>query len=165
TEQWRIKKSFLDSARTQYEQLSKKLGFNYVSTPAATTVSKSIITDFQVDLSTGGISKLIVQNEDLTAQDLPDDLMQFIYSKGIAPMEFYRPQNIQPSNEWEDENRKSIQLNMELEKPWKKNPCTWPFRFKMPIGNFPMEIKKRCCGIHWTNYQGRTKSLSVLAKK
>jgi hypothetical protein len=115
TEQWRIKKSFLDSALQEYERLSKTLGFNAVSTSIAPTVTKSIITDFQVDLSTGGISKLIVQNEDLTAQDLPDDLMQFIYSKGIAPMEFYRPQNIQPSNEWEDENRKSIQLNMELE--------------------------------------------------
>lgn len=115
TEQWRIKKSFLDSARTQYQRLSKTLGFNAVSTTITPTVTKSIITDFQVDLSTGGISKLIVQNEDLTSQDLPDDLMQFIYSKGIAPMEFYRPQNIQASNDWEDEERKSIHLSMELE--------------------------------------------------
>lgn len=115
TEQWRIKKSFLDSAHQQYNRLSKHLGFNYVPKDAARTVSKSIISDFQVDPTTGGIAHLIVKNKDMVGQEHPYDLMEMVYSKGISPMEFSRSKTIKILHQEDSKDQKSIELSMELE--------------------------------------------------
>ncbi|MFM6934999.1 MAG: hypothetical protein ACKOXP_06115 [Flavobacteriales bacterium] len=115
TEQWRIKKSFLDSAEVQYQRLSQKIAFQYTEMNAPITVKKSMISDFEVDLSTGGITKLIVANENLISETAPFDYLQFIYAKGINPMEQFGPTNIQAINTKEDDDIKEIEISFDLQ--------------------------------------------------
>ena len=114
TEQWRIKKSFLDSAEQQFTRLSKKLGYEYPETTNVQIVKKSNITTFEVDLSTGGISKLIVANENLISELAPFDFMQFIYVKGITPMQYHGPTNINILEERENDDEKYLQIRFDL---------------------------------------------------
>lgn len=129
TEQWRIKKSFLDSAEQQYTRLCKKLDYMQPESTNVPSVSKSNITTFEVDLSTGGISKLIVANENLISEIAPYDFMQFIYAKGISPMQYFGPTNINVLEERENDEEKFIQIHFDLmgferiqvNYTWKKN--------------------------------------------
>jgi hypothetical protein len=129
TEQWRIKKSFLDSAEQQYIRLSKKLGYDFPESMIVKSVKKSNITNFEVDLSTGGISKLLVDNENLISEIAPYDFMQFIYSKGISPMQFYGPTNIKVLEDRNNKDEKMTRISFDLlgfehiqvSYTWKKN--------------------------------------------
>ena len=129
TEQWRIKKSFLDSAEQQYSRLSKKLGYEYPESTNVRIVKKSKITSFDVDLSTGGITKILVDNKNLISERAPYDFMQFIYAKGISPMQYYGPTNITVLEDRENEKEKYVQLSFDLlgfkhvqvSYSWKKN--------------------------------------------
>lgn len=114
TEQWRMKKSFLDSAEQQYTRLSKRLGYEYPETTNVQIVKKSNITTFEVDLSTGGISKLIAANENLISENAPFDFMQFIYSKGILPMQYFGPTNIYVLEERENDDEKFMHIRFDL---------------------------------------------------
>jgi hypothetical protein len=129
TEQWRIKKSFLDSAEQQYTRLSKKLGYEYPESTNVRSVKKSKINSFEVDLSTGGISKILIDKENLISEIAPYDFMQFIYAKGISPMQFFGPTNITVLEDRENEKEKYLQLSFDLlgfkhvqvSYSWKKN--------------------------------------------
>lgn len=129
TEQWRIKKSFLDSAEQQYTRLSKKLGYEYPESLNVRIVKKSKITSFDVDLSTGGITKILVDNENLISENAPYDFMQFIYAKGISPMQYFGPTNITVLEDRENEEEKFMLIHFDLvgfegvqvSYRWKKN--------------------------------------------
>jgi hypothetical protein len=129
TEQWRIKKSFLDSAEQQYMRLSKELGYEYPESTNVKCVKKSKITNFEVDLSTGGISTLLVGNENLISEIAPYDFMQFIYSKGISPMLFYGPTDIKVLEDRNNMDEKMTRISFDLlgferiqvAYTWKKN--------------------------------------------
>jgi alpha-mannosidase len=129
TEQWRIKKSFLDSAEQQYVRLSKKLGYEYPESANVQNVKKSKITSFDVDLSTGGITKILVDNENLISENAPYDFMQFIYAKGIALTQFFSPTNITVLEDRENEEEKYMRIHFDLKGfeavqvsyRWKKN--------------------------------------------
>ena len=82
---------------------------------APITVKKSIISDFEVDLSTGGITKLIVANENLISEIAPFDYLQFIYVNGMNPMEQFGPTNIQAINTKEDDDIKEIEISFDLQ--------------------------------------------------
>jgi hypothetical protein len=129
TEQWRIKKSFLESAEQQYTRLSKKLGYEYPESTNVRIVKKSKITSFDVDLSTGGITKILVNNENLISENATYDFMQFIYAKGISPMQYFGPTNITILEDRENEEEKFMLIHFDLvgfegvqvSYRWKKN--------------------------------------------
>lgn len=90
TEQWRIKKAFLDSAQAQFNRLEL-----LVTKPEKATIRKggTPILDFRVDLQHGGITALKFPDETLAIrQDIK--LFEGIYVLGINPSEQLRMQNI-----------------------------------------------------------------------
>lgn len=82
TEQWRIKKSFLDSALAIYTRLEAVFGVVQANEVAA---GKKRINDFTVDEKTGGLSHLLVEGKDVVPEKMSRQLFEGIYFKGITP--------------------------------------------------------------------------------
>jgi hypothetical protein len=66
TEQWKIKKSFLDSAWTHYQSLARALNFHFTM-PRIKTMGGAGITDFELDMLTGGLKKILAHEKNLVA--------------------------------------------------------------------------------------------------
>ncbi|MFM8595469.1 MAG: hypothetical protein ACKOBN_00060 [Flavobacteriales bacterium] len=79
TEQWRIKKAFLDSAQAQFEALQFLVS---TKVPAKQKVKSQLSYNF--DTSQSGIKSLQFQSKELLLQDTPG-LGACIYSLGISP--------------------------------------------------------------------------------
>lgn len=82
TEQWRIKKEFLDSALINYNQLAKILNFTYQE--PVSEARKQVITDFTIDLTHGGIRSIQLKNK-LVEADSSFNFFEPVYVLGITP--------------------------------------------------------------------------------
>lgn len=102
TEQWRIKKSFLDSAAFFYEQLSEKLHYRRSFTAGNAPRQSMMRTDtailpvsgYKVDTIHGGLSAIITGNKNLVAGKGPYHFFEPVYVLGINPMKRIRAENI-----------------------------------------------------------------------
>ena len=93
TEQWRIKRSFLDSARTMYADLAKQLNFHYTE-PRSNKKSKHRITDFTLDTRHGGLSSVLADGREYLEPAAPTGLFELTYAAGIDPTIVHRPANV-----------------------------------------------------------------------
>ncbi|OYU97542.1 MAG: hypothetical protein CFE21_04415 [Bacteroidetes bacterium B1(2017)] len=84
TEQWRIKKAFLDSAEFYYNKISKGLGIVYKE-PASSAVASNQIEKMEIDPSHGGLKTLLVKGNNIISDNLEYGLFEPIYMLGINP--------------------------------------------------------------------------------
>ncbi len=111
TEQWRIKKSFLDSALNQYLNLAAQVKFNYVEKRPLRKTKP--IYDFHVDEKTGGIDRIYFENDSLVFPE-NNHLFEYIYSKGIAPQEFMYPKHVFTSTIADTHDKKYVHVTYEI---------------------------------------------------
>lgn len=105
TEQWRIKKSFLDSAAWYYEQLAGKLRYrnlvqNIQGSPRVSKVKDTTVlpvNNYRVDPLYGGLSSIIVNQQNIVAEGSSYRFFEPVYALGINPMQLHRAENIQVS--------------------------------------------------------------------
>jgi alpha-mannosidase len=81
TEQWHIKKSFLDSAVVAYNALSKNLNYTYIP-PSLQLENPIAITDFTLNKN-GGIASLLVNGKEMVQQQATYKLFEGVYSANI----------------------------------------------------------------------------------
>lgn len=93
TEQWHIKRSFLDSARVLYADLAAQLNFHYA--PAASKRSRHRITDFVVDSRRGGLSSLQAGGREWVYAADSLSLFEMIYLEGIDPALMRRTSSVE----------------------------------------------------------------------
>jgi len=111
TEQWRIKKSFLDSALNLYLNLAAQVKFNYVEKqPLRKTKA---IYDYTVNKKTGAIDRIYFDNDSLVFP-ANNELFEFIYSKGIAPQQFMYPEHVWIKPLADTHDKKYVQVTFEL---------------------------------------------------
>lgn len=92
TEQWKIKKSFVDSAAAQYARLEKQIG-----TPEEFRMNPGqlYLQDFEVDTATGGISKLTYLGKNMLAENTDLKTFEPVYSLGIKPQQTILPTKVE----------------------------------------------------------------------
>ncbi|MDP4716744.1 MAG: hypothetical protein NWS51_03350 [Flavobacteriales bacterium] len=112
TEQWRIKKSFLDSALNQYLNLSAKVKFAYVEKDPVR--KPKAIYDYTVNKKTGAIDRIYFDNDSLVFAE-NNHLFEFIYSKGISPQEFMYPKQVNIKTLADTHDKKYVHVTFELQ--------------------------------------------------
>lgn len=108
TEQWRIKKQFVDSAAYYYKLLADSIQFNYAADSSINDLLP--ITDFQVDPESGAVRKLIVNEQQLPTTAQQYALFEPVYLYGINPATVYRPENIRINVTENSPSRKTIEV-------------------------------------------------------
>ena len=111
TEQWRIKKSFLDSAQVQYPRLAAKVKFNFIERQPERKTKH--IYDYRVNERTGAIDCIYFENDSLVFE-ADNHLFEFIYSKGISPQKFFYPTNVKVEVVADTHDKKYVQVHFEL---------------------------------------------------
>jgi alpha-mannosidase len=113
TEQWRIKRSFLDSAQDLYDALAKQ--YNYSYTPISKTQANfKKIDDFKIDPLTGSFRSLLIEGKEILNPTSKSMLFDFIYSEGINPSQNKAPNNVKVVNEQSNDSIKSTAITFEL---------------------------------------------------
>jgi hypothetical protein len=90
TEQWAIKKGFLDSAQFYYESISKELLFKE-SFKKQKSAPNLAIQDYEIDQIHGGLKSIVINQNELVSSNGEYGFFEPIYAKGINPMEIVRP--------------------------------------------------------------------------
>ena len=113
TEQWRIKKSFLDSAQNLYDALAKQYNYSYTSI-STTQANFKKIDDFKIDPVRGNFSSLLIDGKEILNPTSKSMLFDFIYSEGINPTQNKAPKNVKIVNEQANDSIKSTAITFEL---------------------------------------------------
>lgn len=106
TEQWRIKKSFLDSAQAQYDRLKEVIGEPEIQL----TPGKLAISDFEVDPKTGGLTKLIVNGIDIATKNATYPLFAPVYVLGTNTAAISTPDSCLVQTIMDAKNAKSVRV-------------------------------------------------------
>jgi hypothetical protein len=108
TKQWEYKKAFLDSAAAQYGRLSNSLNFS--ADKEQHRVTKKPISDFELDLRTGGISSMTVEGKNLVNTSAPYRLFQLIYALGVDSTRCFLAEDVTGVKESNRANEKVIEV-------------------------------------------------------
>ena len=113
TRQWEIKRSFLDSARLDFERLALLSAFD-PQPPLADTAGRIGLSDFEVDRETGGLRSILEQGANLLHGSSGYTLFQPIYRSGISPMKDHLAV-VRGIREVEDSDlRRSVMVTLDL---------------------------------------------------
>lgn len=112
TEQWRIKKQFVDSAQYYYDQLAARIGFTYEEPDAGN--NRIIITDFTVDPVSGALSHILVNGENQASTDQPFKLFEPVYQLGLNPSTIYHPATVSVKEKGNTEQTRSVEVTGQL---------------------------------------------------
>lgn len=93
TEQWQIKKAFLDSGLLQYQSLEKKLGFKYKYTNTTKPATHKI-SSFTVDEKTGGLKEIILNGKNIVAPNGAYQFFEPVYVTGSSNPAFAEIKNV-----------------------------------------------------------------------
>ena len=114
TKQWDIKKSFVDSALVEYNQLANALGFHY--SPFLRISEKADkITSFTIDHKTGGLKSIVVNGKNMVGEMNGYTFFQPVYTTGIQPMIFHSNENIQVLDQTIDKDRTVNEVDMDIQ--------------------------------------------------
>lgn len=113
TEQWRIKKSFLDSAQATYNELAKQYNYTY-STISNPQNNFKKIDDFTIDPIRGSFISLLVAGKEVLNPANKSLLFDFIYSDGINPTINKAPSNVKIVREENNDSIKRISVSFDL---------------------------------------------------
>lgn len=114
TAQWEIKKSFLDSARSAYNELSLALNFHFVMPEQQSKMKDSFITDFEIDPANGGLRKIMVGGKNVVDIQKEFSFFEMIYSTGTDPSVLHRSSEIAVGKKIENEKEKQITVAYDL---------------------------------------------------
>lgn len=93
TEQWHIKKAFLDSGLSQYQALAKQLGFKYKLTKA-TNPSVQKISSYTVDEKTGGLKEIMLNGKNIVKQNGSYTFFEPVYVSSSTNPVFSEKKNV-----------------------------------------------------------------------
>ncbi|HNU34273.1 MAG TPA: hypothetical protein PKN75_11860 [Bacteroidia bacterium] len=93
TEQWQIKKAFLDSGLVQYQSLAKQLGFKYQYSNTAISSSQKI-NSFTVDEKTGGLKEIMLNGKNIVPQNGSYRFFEPVYVTGSTNPAFAEIKNV-----------------------------------------------------------------------
>lgn len=113
TDQWKIKKSFLDSARTKYQSLARALNFHFTLPETKTPVGKGI-TNFELDPRTGGLQKIMAHGKNLVSDTSGYAFFEMIYVKGIDPSVHHKAAMKSSKIIADNKNEKVVEVQLEL---------------------------------------------------
>ncbi len=112
TEQWRIKKQFVDSAQYYYDRIAARTGFTYTETK---TVRPTIaITDISIDPVSGAISRLMVNGQNQAATDHPFNFFEPVYQLGLNPTSVFRPAEVSIKEKENSAAIRTVEVNGQL---------------------------------------------------
>jgi hypothetical protein len=94
TEQWRIKKQFLDSASYYYEQLASRLHYKYMRAKPAGNGNLPV-ADFMVDKFHGGLVSIEVNGKNIVSDKGPYYFFEPVYALGINPTQKHQLQQVE----------------------------------------------------------------------
>lgn len=108
TEQWRIKKQFVDSAQYYYDLLAARINYEYAATKS--TSSLLPVIDFTVDPVSGAISQLLVNKQNQAATDKKYKLFEPVYLLGVNPSLEYRPESVRITEKENTQSQKIMEV-------------------------------------------------------
>ncbi len=112
TEQWRIKKSFVDSASAQYNRLERAVGKFVEPTILG---GQLYIEDFEIDSQTGGLSSIKYLGKNMLSEQTTEKTFAPIYSLGIKPQTIIsQPKLIAVEPVRDNSNVKEVMVSMVL---------------------------------------------------
>lgn len=109
TEQWRIKKQFLDSAKWYYDRLASKLQYHYQE-PAQVSNGNVRISDFTIDQRHGGLQSLTVEGKNIVSTNSTYQFFEPVYSLGVNPMKFFQSEKIVVNPPEETPEKKVVEV-------------------------------------------------------
>lgn len=112
TEQWRIKKQFLDSAQYYFDRLAKRIGFLYVESVRGP--GRILVENFTVDTATGAISQLLINGQNQAATDQPFKLFEPVYQLGLNPSTLSRPSVVSVTEKENSSNNRTVEVTGQL---------------------------------------------------
>jgi hypothetical protein len=113
TEQWRIKKQFLDSAKWYYDQLAAKLQYQYQE--PKNDLSKNIpISDISVDAIHGGLQTILVNGKNLVSPKPGYKFFEPVYASGVNPMMYFLPDKLMVSVSEDSPEKKVVEVKGSL---------------------------------------------------
>jgi hypothetical protein len=113
TEQWKVKKAFLDSAVQQYERLAGKLRFSYEA--ENNLVAGGKLDDFSLDFSRGGLKSVKAGGRELVAQDSSGfGFFEMIYRLGVDPSGQHLAEDLKVLGYRDDKKRKEAMVEFSL---------------------------------------------------
>jgi hypothetical protein len=113
TEQWRIKKQFLDSAKWYYAQIESKLKYNYQE-PQHELTGNIPISDFAVDATHGGLQSIIANGKNMVSVNLGYKFFEPVYALGVNPMKFFQSEKITVSIIEDSPGKKVVEVKGSL---------------------------------------------------
>ena len=113
TEQWRIKKQFVDSAQYYYDQLADRLGFKYKEIKKNTTAPVPV-NDFSINPATGSINRLLIGGINQVADNKEYGLFEPVYVLGLNPSQKHRPDRIGIREISDTKDQKIVEISGEL---------------------------------------------------
>jgi hypothetical protein len=114
TEQWRIKKSFLDSALVQYDLIAKRLDYAEPAPDLSSAKGLLPITDIAADTRTGGLASVRLEGSDLPVVAGDHTLFQLVYVEGTDQPVHTVPRVMQVETVRDDEHRKEIVVHSSM---------------------------------------------------
>ena len=93
TEQWRIKKQFLDSAKWYYDQIAAKLHYQYRE-PSHDVAKDLPISNFTVDEAHGGLQSITVSGKNIVSTNSKYKFFEPVYAWGVNPMKFFQLEKV-----------------------------------------------------------------------
>jgi alpha-mannosidase len=113
TEQWRIKKQFVDSASYYYEQLASQLHFKYEPDKPVSN-GNLIVTDFTVDKLHGGLASIMVNGKNIVTDKGPYYFFEPVYALGINPTEKQQSQQVEVTEIENSQLKKIVEIKANL---------------------------------------------------
>ncbi len=113
TEQWKIKKQFLDSAGYYYRQLSGRLKYKYV-TPKKHIAGNLPISDFAADSLHGGLYSILVNGQNRVSPGKGFFFFEPVYVPGTNPTEIRRAEWIKITETKMTAEKKIVKLQGSL---------------------------------------------------
>ncbi len=114
TQQWDIKKQFLDSAIFYYKKLSKLLSYTYKAPLEISSSSKKMVTDFVVDSLHGGLKQLIVAGQNIVPASSSLRFFELIYVLGINPSTWSKASQVKMMLNENNNEKKVVRLTANL---------------------------------------------------
>lgn len=113
TEQWKIKKAFLDSGKAQYRILAQKLKFIFQENDK-TNESPQKISNFIIDEKTGGLKEITLNNKNIVSNQGQYRFFEPVYVTGTMPSRHAIVKNVTVTGNQESATKKESVISLEL---------------------------------------------------
>lgn len=110
TAQWRIKKSFLDSAQVAFHEIANRIGYGKSAKAPAGAKQNEKIKDFTVDPASGGLTSIAFADFAMPWAAAPHSPFQLVYAEGTTDPKTNVPRVEQVKTLRDDGKRKEVEV-------------------------------------------------------